>query len=107
MRNVLEHAAILENTRTLEAENLPPLPGIRRRADERSPEIRVGVGTPNLPDDTCYVEAMTAYERTLLQAALQRHRGDTARVAATLDIPVRTLQRRLKALGLQSRDYRP
>ena len=108
LRNVLEHAAILEPTRVLMAENLPPLPGIHRRDEGVKVERSPGVHEPGLiiPENAGYLEAMTAYERSLLDAALKRHHGDTVGVAAQLDIPLRTLQRRIKTLGIQSREYR-
>lgn len=37
-----------------------------------------------------------------LRQALAHYQGDPAKVAETLDVPLRTLQRRLKAAGLAS-----
>lgn len=52
------------------------------------------------PKDLTYHKAIEAYEKYLIAAALEQHGDNTAKTAASLSIPLRTLYRKIKKYRL-------
>jgi DNA-binding NtrC family response regulator len=46
-----------------------------------------------------------AFERSVIEAALRRHRGSISAVMAELDLPRRTLNEKMQRHGLNRADY--
>ena len=95
LRNVIEHAIILERGATLSKQSIPPLAGMGQQT----------TGSGFEPGKT-YGEMMMSFEENLLADALAHCSGDTNEVAKILDLNLRTLQRRVKALGMKPKDYK-
>ena len=105
LRNVIERAVVLSEGDELRCENLPPellqgsplLP-----SDEAPPQPPI----PNAPDQTnpaSFRSRMRAYEASVLIEGLRAAGGHQGRAALLLDMPLRTLCRKMKQLGI-SRD---
>ena len=96
LRNVIEHAVILEGGPVLTASSFPPLVGMGQK-----PKV-----TSGFEPGRSYAEMMTTFEEQLLTEGLSHYRGDTNAMAKELGVNLRTLQRRIKALGVKSKDYK-
>jgi len=96
LRNTIEHAVILEQGSVLSLASLPPLTGAGRDESHRDTWQ---------PGQT-YREALARYESVFLGQVLRHHDGDTKAAADALDLPLRTLQSRLKRLGLKATVFR-
>ncbi|MBI4864193.1 MAG: sigma-54-dependent Fis family transcriptional regulator, partial [Candidatus Riflebacteria bacterium] len=97
LRNAIEYALILEPGEEIQVESLPPLVGSPRPAAAPPSGFRPGV---------TYDQGLNAAERAMLDAALEFCKGDTTLAAQQLAVPLRTLQRRLKVLGVNPGSYR-
>lgn len=53
-----------------------------------------------------FPEFVEAFERSLIEQALMRHKGDIKAVTESLDLPRRTLNDKMKRFGLLSKTYR-
>jgi len=51
-------------------------------------------------EELSFREALETYEKHLIARALEQNQGHTGKTAAMLDLPLRTLQRKIKKLGL-------
>ncbi len=52
------------------------------------------------PDTAPLRDALASFEKQVIERTLKRHGGNTKMAAEALDIPLRTLQRKIKKLGL-------
>jgi len=102
LRNVIEHAIIMARGDRVTIESLPPLVG---PAGGGSSSASGGLAAPWQPGRT-YDDAMADSERAIITAALAQCGGDTTRTADLLQVNLRTLQRRLKALNVNPKDHR-
>ena len=90
LRNVIERAVILADGSELLATDLPP--------DLVSPKPDGGPLDEDAPVNLR--DRVKRYERDLIVEALRRTDGNTKRAAHLLELPVRTLTYRIKALGI-------
>jgi DNA-binding NtrC family response regulator len=91
LRNLIFSMVVMARTSTLSLSDLPPdlLPG----------------GPPQpaaQPEPSAAMQDLEAIERTHILATLSAHGGNRTHAAAALRISVRTLQRKLKAWGLDT-----
>jgi DNA-binding NtrC family response regulator len=93
LKNAIERAVVLAEEPRIGIEGFPP-----DEADAR-PQIDPGVA-PEAQDGL--TAAVAAFERTLIQAALQRSQGVKSKAADELKIPRTNLLYRMKKLGLLS-----
>ena len=63
------------------------------------------LGTLFQPGQT-YRDAFNGYEISYLAEVMRHFEGNTKEAAVALDIPLRTLQSRLKRLNMKAQDYR-
>ena len=96
LRNAIEHAVILEQSDTLSVSSLPPLAS-RPTSVKQDSLFQAG---------QTYREAFNQYESQYLAEVLRHYKGNTKEAATALDIPLRTLQSRLKRLKMKAQDYR-
>ena len=96
LRNAIEHAVIIEQSNTLSASSLPPLAS-RPASVQQDSLFQAG---------QTYREAFNEYESQYLAEVLRHFKGNTKEAASALDIPLRTLQSRLKRLKMKAQDYR-
>lgn len=89
LENIVEHAFVLCRGGLIQMQHLPP--ELRQSPEETSLPIRNGM-------------TLEAMERILIADALRRHSGNRAAAARELDINASTLFRKLKAMGMESRD---
>jgi two-component system, NtrC family, response regulator HydG len=90
LRNVVENMVVLSRTDLLTVENLPA----SLECDPLLESGRVPSGTTSL----------VALQRSAVEKALMECNGHRTRAAESLGISVRTLQRKLKAWGLEKGD---
>jgi two-component system response regulator HydG len=93
LRNVIENMVVLARTKELTIENLPA----SLESDPLIESGRLGTGPTSL----------VALQRSAVEKALVECNGHRTRAAESLGISVRTLQRKLKAWGLEKNDRRP
>jgi DNA-binding NtrC family response regulator len=72
------------------------------RVDDLPVEYKDGVPQPSHAPPSTATEELEAIERTHILATLEAHGGNRTHAAAALRISVRTLQRKLKAWGLEN-----
>jgi DNA-binding NtrC family response regulator len=91
LRNLIFSMVVMADDTVLRLENLPT-------------ELRGVGGTPATPpaDLSPASQDLEAIERTHILSTLEAHRGNRTHAAAALRISVRTLQRKLKAWGLEN-----
>jgi DNA-binding NtrC family response regulator len=92
LRNVVENMVVLSRGNNLTIDNLPA----QIEADPLIESGRVPGGTTSL----------VALQRSAVERALVECNGHRTRAAESLGISVRTLQRKLKAWGLEKSDHR-
>ena len=90
--NVIERAFVLEKGDVITAAALP--------ADLAGARAGSGDALPALPRD--YDAAVEAFERAFFGAALARAGGDSARAAEDTGVPKKTIEKKMKELGLRS-----
>ncbi|TNE63529.1 MAG: sigma-54-dependent Fis family transcriptional regulator [Alphaproteobacteria bacterium] len=61
---------------------------------------------PKGPDDRSLQQIVAAFERSVLEEALQRSRGDVTSLSAQLQLPVKTLYDKLARHKLRPRDFK-
>jgi DNA-binding NtrC family response regulator len=91
LRNVIENMVVLARTSTLTLDNLPS-------SLESDPLLESG-RVPSGPT------SLVALQRSAVEKALVECHGHRTRAAESLGISVRTLQRKLKAWGLEKNDH--
>jgi DNA-binding NtrC family response regulator len=91
LRNVVENMVVLARTSTLTVENLPAT----LEVDPLLESGRISSGTTSL----------VALQRSAVERALVECNGHRTRAAESLGISVRTLQRKLKAWGLDRGEH--
>ena len=91
LRNTVENMVVLARGNTLSLDNLPP--GLE--GDPLLTDNRMGAAATSL----------RALQRTAVERALAECNGHRTRAAESLGISVRTLQRKLKAWGLEKGDH--
>jgi len=106
LRNVVERAAVICVSDTLEPEDLPER--LRRRS---SREMTVATGEvlnasvpppPSLADSTApFKERVKEYEVQLITDALRQAHGNQSKAANLLQMPLRTLVHKIKVYGLR------
>jgi DNA-binding NtrC family response regulator len=92
LRNVVENMVVLSRGNTLTIDNLPA----QLESDPLIESGRVAGGTTSL----------VALQRSAVERALAECNGHRTRAAESLGISVRTLQRKLKAWGLEKAEHR-
>jgi DNA-binding NtrC family response regulator len=70
--------------------------------DDLPSEQQGSGGRPNAAPGSAEAQDLEAIERTHILVTLETHGGNRTHAAAALKISVRTLQRKLKAWGLES-----
>ncbi len=100
LRNVLEQAAVLAAGASIE-------PGELRLA----PLPHVGLGTTESSSDLggfseAKRQAVEAWERAFLTAALERHAGNVSQTAEAIGMVRQSLQQKLRDLGLRAESFR-
>ena len=95
LRNLLFSMVVMARSQTLSLGDLPP-------------ELLAGGGAPQpvVAAGSSAVQDLEAIERSHILATLEAHGGNRTHAAAALRIAVRTLQRKLKAWGLDNLGHR-
>ncbi len=98
LRHVVEQAALLADGPVLRADDL--------RIDEHTPIVddtwfSVSLGGRTFAE--AKHDAISAFEREVLTAALRQHGGNVSRTAEALGMPRQSLQRALRRIGVGSR----
>lgn len=93
LRNVIENMVVLARSPELTLDNLPA-------SLESDPLIESGKANVS-------PTSLVALQRSAVEKALVESNGHRTRAAESLGISVRTLQRKLKAWGLEKGDHRP
>jgi DNA-binding NtrC family response regulator len=96
LRNILEHAAILSTTPTIDADELP-LPGVAPAPDGRNP-LESWIGS--LPDSVDLRQVGDDVEKSLIARALAASEGVAAQAARKLGLSRSDLAYKLKRLGI-------
>jgi two-component system nitrogen regulation response regulator NtrX len=100
LRNVIERVLILNpKAQRLEAKHLPMLV---QRTDGRAPAV--GRDTGNASEFSTLQQAREAYERDYILKELDRSNGNVSRAAESLGLERSHLYRKMKALGIATRD---
>ena len=94
LRNVLERAVVLAGSDRLDVGDLPP------EVSGRSIEAAAGAAA-EVPFAEAREEALRGFERSYLEAALERHGGNISETARSLGLHRQSLQRTLKRLGIR------
>lgn len=104
LRNVIEHAAVNTRGRSIQARHLTQRIRKRRRDQTLEMEI-VEEGAPRPatvpPPTTNLKERVRAYERQIIIQTLVATEWNQSEAARRLEMPVRTLTNRLRALGIE------
>ncbi|KAB2663009.1 MAG: sigma-54-dependent Fis family transcriptional regulator [Verrucomicrobia bacterium] len=96
LRNVIERAVILEPGNEIQAHSLPDFEvESRLRSGPGNPPAGSLAGSP-----MSLADALTRYERELIQTALQQSGGNLGRTAAQLDLTRHALRYRMSRLNL-------
>ncbi|MBI4859602.1 MAG: sigma-54-dependent Fis family transcriptional regulator [Candidatus Riflebacteria bacterium] len=96
LRNVIEHAFVLEQGSRISAASLPFLAS-------RAPAPAAMAGPAPAPSELpvpSLAAAREAFERRFIVDCLQRHGGNITKAAQELDVPRSTVYRKLEAWGL-------
>ena len=95
LRNVMERAAILEQTDEVQSSSLPDfdMEMRLRQPDDTGVEINLDLG---------FVEAVADFERRLINAALERNQYNVNRSAEMLQMTRHSLRYRMQQLGLSN-----
>jgi two-component system response regulator AtoC len=107
LRNVVEHAAVAAAGSTIEIHDLPEAfhHHPKRLTLTAGPEILVAVPAAEpislRPSAASMRERLAAYELALIRAALRQTAGHKAKAARLLNMPIRTLMKRLKEHRMQ------
>jgi DNA-binding NtrC family response regulator len=95
LRNAVERAVVLAEGEVIEAADLPPQVG-----KSAAPLRPVDAALADLPFAEARERAVEAFERTFLEAALERHGGNVSATARALGLHRQSLQKKLRQLGL-------
>jgi DNA-binding NtrC family response regulator len=95
LRNAVERAVVMVEGEELGAADLPPYV-----AGSRAPLDPLDAALAGLPFAEARERATEAWERSFLQAALERHAGNVSAAARSLGLHRQSLQKRLRALGI-------
>ena len=123
LRNVIEHAFIIESTNQIKSSSLPSSLFEVREAKEDSDLIDVdGIRDSildedhsdnkkyefnfiNPKDDLNFQEAKDLFERTFIETALRANLGKINQTALKANIPKKTLLRKIEKYGINPKDY--
>ena len=94
LKNVVERAVVLASSDRLDVGDLPP------EVSGRSVEAVAGSAT-DVPFAEAREEAIRGFERSYLEAALERHGGNISETARELGLHRQSLQRTLKRVGIR------
>jgi len=94
LRNAIERAVVLAEGEEIEAGDLPP-----QLLASAAPLGPVSAALADIPFAEARERAVDAFERTYLQAALERH-GNVSAAARALGLHRQSLQKKLRQLGL-------
>ena len=97
LRNAVERAVVLASSDRLDVGNLPP------EVSGRQVDSAAGAAA-EVPFAEAREEAMRGFERSYLEAALERHDGNISEAARGLGLHRQSLQRTLKRLGIRPSD---
>ncbi len=93
LKNAVERAVVLAGSDRLDVGDLPP---------EISGRVEAAAGSaPDVPFAEAREEAMRSFERSYLEAALERHGGNISETARELGLHRQSLQRTLKRVGIR------
>ena len=95
LRNALERAVVLAEGEMLDVDDLPPAITGSQLALRPSEAALADV-----PFAQAREHAVEAWERSFLEAALERHGGNISRTARALDLHRQSLQKKLRQLGI-------
>ncbi len=101
LRNAVERAVVLAVSDRLDVGDLPP--EVSGRPVEATTGATGGAAT-EVPFAEAREEAVRGFEKSYLEAALQRHGGNISEAARTLGLHRQSLQRTLKRLGIRASD---
>ena len=101
LRNAVERAVVLTSSDRLDVGDLPPeVSGRRAGAAAGAAEATAGAAA-EVPFAEAREEAVRGFEKSYLEAALERHGGNISETARTLGLHRQSLQRTLKRLGIR------
>ena len=113
LRNAVQHAAVLATGDLVTADDLPPRlrgPAASPPPGDDDPPSAPGIGAPDREEGSpaeeaggggSYAARMARMERRLLVSALDDHGWNQTKTARALEMPLRTLQHKIKVLGLR------
>ncbi|MGD2069372.1 MAG: sigma-54 dependent transcriptional regulator [Gemmatimonadota bacterium] len=102
LRNALERAVVLTDGDSVGAADLPS-----RVTGSRAVPSPVEAAIADLPFHEARDRATEAFERSYLEAALERHGGNISATARSLDLHRQSLQRILRRLDIDASDHAP
>ena len=95
LRNVMERAAILEGTDEVQPENLPDF-----ELESRLSESDASQSTGEINYKLGFAESVAAFERKMIQSALEKNQFNVNRSAEMLKMTRHSLRYRMQQLGL-------
>ena len=98
LQNVLESAAVLASTATIEADDL------RIARSTASGDAAFDDGS-NLAFGAAKKRAVLKFEKAFLLRALREHDGNISRAAESVGMVRQSLQQKIRELGLRSEDW--
>lgn len=104
LRNIMENTFVFLHGNTIAPENLPPGIGRRRATSQAPTPAQTGTGSAAPSEDSITLALglpLEEVETTYLKRTLEECDGNRTKAAEVLQISRRTLQRRIKELGLE------
>jgi two-component system nitrogen regulation response regulator NtrX len=103
LRNIIERVLILNpKTQRIEAKHLPML--VQRTEGTQRAESNTTSRTNGSPEFSTLLQAREAYERDYILKELDRNHGNVSRAAESLGLERSHLYRKMKALGISTRE---